>query len=136
MDDVTINKVATIERCLKRIKEEYLGYEDVFKNNFTKQDSVVLNINRAIQAAIDLAMHFVRINKLGIPQNSRDVFVMLADAKFIKKSTSDLMQKMVGFRNIAIDDYQSLNIEIVITVINDHLNDFKEYISEILSYKK
>ena len=136
MDDVTINKVAIIERCLKRINEEYFGHEDVFQINFTKQDSVVLNINRAIQAAIDLAMHFVRINKLGIPQNSRDVFVMLADANFIKKSTSDLMQKMVGFRNIAIDDYQSLNIEIVITIINDHLNDFKEYISEILSYKK
>jgi len=136
MDDVTINKVAIIERSLKRIKEEYLGHEDVFQNNFTKQDSVVLNINRAIQVAIDLAMHIVRINKLGIPQNSRDVFVMLADANFIKKTTSNLMQKMVGFRNIAIHDYQSLNIEIVITIINDHLNDFKEFISEILSYKK
>jgi len=43
MADVVLNKVQTIQRCIKRIKEEYIGYEDIFESDFTKQDSVILN---------------------------------------------------------------------------------------------
>jgi len=44
MSDVVLNKIQTIERCLKRIREEYVGYEDSFEENYTKQDSVILNL--------------------------------------------------------------------------------------------
>ena len=44
MDEILINKSATISRCIKRIREDY---QDDFKVNFTKQDSVILNIERA-----------------------------------------------------------------------------------------
>jgi hypothetical protein len=46
MDDVIVNKVSVIERCLKRIREEYQGDAEEFKRNFTKQDSVILNLQR------------------------------------------------------------------------------------------
>ena len=46
------------------------------KNN-TKQDSIVLNLQRACEASIDLAMHIIAEKKLGLPQNSRDAFSFL-----------------------------------------------------------
>ena len=55
MDDVIVNKVSVIERCLKRIREEYQGDAEEFKRNFTKQDSVILNLQRLCEAAIDIA---------------------------------------------------------------------------------
>ena len=36
MPDVVLNKIQTIERCLKRIREEYVGFED----NYTKLDNI------------------------------------------------------------------------------------------------
>jgi hypothetical protein len=57
VDDVPLNKVAIIERCLARIKEEYYGYEDELEVNLTRQDSIVLNLQRTCEAAISLAMH-------------------------------------------------------------------------------
>ncbi|CAH9018333.1 HepT-like ribonuclease domain-containing protein [Candidatus Nitrosacidococcus sp. I8] len=57
MDDVILNKVAIIERCLRRIKEEYDGYEADLETNFTRQDSIVLNLQRTCEVAISLAMH-------------------------------------------------------------------------------
>lgn len=76
-DDVLLNKIAMIEHCLMRIREEYHGYEAEFAINFTKQDSVILNLLRACEAAIDVAMHLIRVRRLGIPQDSRDAFSLL-----------------------------------------------------------
>ena len=46
-DDVTLNKAASIERCLDRVRQEYAGHEDELATNFTRQDAIVLNLLRA-----------------------------------------------------------------------------------------
>jgi uncharacterized protein YutE (UPF0331/DUF86 family) len=126
MDDVIFNKIATIEKCISRVYEEYSGFEEEFLENYTKQDSVVLNIERAAQASIDIATHIVRVKKLGLPQSSREVFILLNEHKVITKKTSENMQKMVGFRNIAVHNYQKLNLDIVCHIIQVKLDDFKK----------
>lgn len=52
--DVRLNKVAIIERCLLRIDQEYYGHEEELETNFTRQDSIILNLQRVCEAAIDL----------------------------------------------------------------------------------
>ncbi len=64
-DDIIINKVETIQRCIKRIYEEFTNEEE-FKTNYTKQDSVILNLERASQATIDIGTHIIKIKKYGI----------------------------------------------------------------------
>ena len=132
MDDVVLNKVSIIEKCINRIKEEYVGYEDIFEENYTKQDSVVLNLERVCQACIDLGIHIVRIKKLGVPQSNREIFVLLQKARIINLSLSKKMQAMVGFRNIAVHDYQNLNLDIVRAIIEKHLKDFKDFKKVVL----
>ncbi len=135
MHDVVLNKVATIKRCLVRINEEYTD-EYTFRNSFTKQDSVVLNIQRACEASIDLANHLIKKNNLGIPQSARDSFELIARNKIITLETAANLKKMVGLRNIAVHDYQSLNIDILISVINKHLSDFNDYCAQLIIYLK
>jgi len=124
MDDVLINKIATIERCLKRINEEYIGYEEELETNYTRQDSIILNLQRACEASIDVAMHVVRLRKLGVPQQSRDAFVMMFEASFLDEELAGRMQAMVGFRNIAVHTYRQLDIVILRVILNDRLDDF------------
>ncbi len=131
MPDVVLNKIQTIERCLKRIREEYVGSEDIFEENHTKQDSVILNLERASQASIDIATHIIKTKSLGLPSTSRELFDMLLGAKIISNDTCRQMQGMVGFRNIAVHDYQNLNIEIVVAIVEKHLGDFEGFIREV-----
>lgn len=133
MDDVKLNKAAIIERCLTRIREEYAGDERNLYDNYTKQDSIILNIQRTCEAAIDLAMHEVRLRRLGIPQESRDAFSMLYKAGVIEKELAERMMAMVGFRNVAIHDYQELNLEIIKQIIERHLGDFLAFLKVIIS---
>ena len=80
MDDVLLGKAAIIERCLRRIDEEYRGHEAELATNFTRQDSILLNLQRACEASIDAAMHLVRLHRLGIPTDSRAGFSLLVQA--------------------------------------------------------
>ncbi len=66
MDDILVNKYQIIKRCVKRINEEYDENPDNLKN-LTKQDSIILNIQRLAEAAIDIAMHLTAELQLGIP---------------------------------------------------------------------
>ena len=133
MDDIILNKVASVKRCQKRIREEFNAEDEAaFRANFTRQDSVILNLQRACEACIDIANVLIKQRQLGIPQSARDSFELLVKAGLISVESGDKLKKMVGLRNIAVHDYQTLNLDIVIAVINKHLGDFDEYIAEVL----
>lgn len=132
--DVIYNKIETIERCINRVNEVYQGkYENLM--DYTKQDSIILNIQRACEAAIDLAMHIVSEKRLGIPQNSRDAFDVLCGNNMISSDLNRKLKSMIGFRNIAVHNYKSLDLKIVKDVIEKHMDDFKEFIYEINKIK-
>jgi uncharacterized protein YutE (UPF0331/DUF86 family) len=123
-DDVSINKAATLERCVARVREVYSGNEANLFADQTRQDAIILNLQRACEAAIDLAMHRVRLHRLGVPQESRDAFSMLAEAGRLDPVLAGRMAKMVGFRNVAVHDYRSLNLGIVKSIVTERLDDF------------
>ena len=126
-NDVIFNKIETIERCINRIRSVYDNNLDNL-NDYTKQDSIILNIQRACEAAIDLAMHIISEKNLGIPQNSRDSFEVLNSNNIIDDELNKKMKSMVGFRNIAVHDYKTLNLKVVQVIIESHLKDFRDYI--------
>lgn len=126
LDDVSLNKAQIIERCLQRIQEEYAG-DPANLLNITRQDSIILNLQRACEAAIALAMHWVSENGWGIPATSREAFDFLADHGAIEASLASRLKAMVGFRNIAIHDYQKMNLEILKEIITKHLGDLTEF---------
>lgn len=121
-DDIILNKCSIIERCIRRMKEEYESCPNL--DNFTHVDALILNIERACQATIDMAMHVIAEKHLGIPQSSGHAFKLLADHGIINKEISLSLQKMVGFRNIAAHNYQELDQAILLFVVKKGFHDF------------
>ena len=68
-------------------------------------------------------MHLVRRHHLGIPQDSRHAFDLLAEAGKLDAPLADVSKRMVGFRNVAVHDYQHLSVDIVRAIIQHHLDD-------------
>ncbi len=132
VDDVALNKAASIERAVKRVREEHAGDDANLLANQTRQDAIILNLQRACESSIDAAMHLVRIHKLGIPQESRDAFALLEQAGKLDASLSDRMKRMVGFRNVAVHDYQRLSLDIVRSIVRERLDDFIEFARVVL----
>ncbi len=129
--DVVFAKAASIQRCLRRIKE-VTGLQPDSLDDMNIQDIFVLNLQRAVQSAIDLASHIIASEGLGIPDTIKDHFVRLEQSGIIHKDLSKKMQSMVGFRNIAVHDYQSLDVEILKAILAKHLKDLEDFYTVIL----
>lgn len=129
--DVLIEKTNSIQNCLKRI-------QDTIKGNVSRvddldaQDIVTLNLQRAIQLVIDMASYVVSSKRLGTPQSLKDLFQILEHNHLIKTDLSIKMQKMVGFRNIAVHDYQAINPLILKKILSSHLKDLEDFYDAIL----
>jgi uncharacterized protein YutE (UPF0331/DUF86 family) len=135
-DDVILNKAATIERCVARAREEFAHAPETFATDFTRQDAAILNVQRACEAALDLGQHVVRRERLGVPQSARDVFDLLAQGHWITPELAANLKRMVAFRNIAVHDYQSLILPILVNVITQHLDDFLQFTHVMLQPKR
>ncbi len=118
--DILLAKVGIVKRCLRRIKD-ITGLEPESLIDITKQDAFVLNLQRAVQATIDLAAHVVASEGYGIPQDLKENFVLLREAGVIEPPLCRKMENMVGFRNIAVHEYQNLNIDILKSILSDRL---------------
>jgi len=133
LSDVILNKAEIIERCVNRINEEYAD-DPQNLSNFTKQDSIILNIQRACEATIDIAMHIISLKKLGLPQSSRDAFDFLLRNNIIDIETTRKMKSMTGFRNLAVHNYQEINPDIILSIIRNNLNDLVSFKEQILKF--
>ena len=94
--------------------------------------TAILNIHRACVAALDMGQHLIRREKLVIPQSARYVFSLLAQANWIETTLADSLKRMIGFRNIAVHDYQSLQLPITLNIITQHLDEFLLYTTAII----
>ncbi len=128
-DDVAVNKAAIIERSIRRVLEEYAN--DPRLANCTHIDALTLNIERACQAAIDLAFHLCMLRQLGMPQTSADAFRLLERSGLIKKETARKMTAMVGFRNVAIHEYQILDMDVLRAIADGGWRSLVEYLEEL-----
>lgn len=125
---VILRKAASIQKCIGRIREEYaalLGRP--LDQDFLRQDSIVLNLQRACEASIDGALLLIRETRGELPDSAREAFLQLAKAGLLGETQAQHLAKMVGFRNLAVHDYQSLNIEIVESIIKSRLEDLEGF---------
>ncbi|HCN58373.1 MAG TPA: hypothetical protein DIS82_09450 [Exiguobacterium sp.] len=123
MNEILLQKQATIKRCIIRMNEVYNnGSKNL--SNLTRQDSIILNLQRICQASIDMAMYVVSTRKLGLPKASQDGFKLLKEADFINFSLSTSLMNMMGFCTIAIHDYPSLDLNILQAILEKHIDDF------------
>jgi uncharacterized protein YutE (UPF0331/DUF86 family) len=124
-DDVIVAKAAIVERCVARAREELKASPD-FASDFTRQDAAILNVERACDATIDIADRIVRLRGLGAPVSARDSLAKLTAVGVISEDLSDRLMRMVGFRNLAVHQYQKLDIAITRAVIEKNLDDLLE----------
>jgi uncharacterized protein YutE (UPF0331/DUF86 family) len=135
MNDIILNKKDSVERCIKQIRLYYVKPSDVaFEEDYLKQDAIAVNLQRAAEQIIDLANHVIKRKKLGLPKESKESFEILAGAGIIPRELADKLKGMVGFRNILVHQYEDLDINIMIDVIEHHLGDLVDFTNYVVEH--
>lgn len=128
---VLLEKFEKMDHCLQRIEGTLQGDLERLDTP-DAQEIVILNLQRLTQLTIDSAAHIIKDENLGMPDFLKDYFSVLAEKGYITIDLGKRLQKMVGFRNIAVHDYDQLNIDIVKSVCKKHLVDFRDFQKELL----
>jgi len=133
MSEVLAQKVTSLQRCVARARQARAEAGANFRTSYNLQDAAVLNVIRACDVAIDLANMLIRRRRLGIPGESRESFTILGREGVIPTDLAGRLEKMVGFRNIAVHQYRDLDMDIVEAVIGRNLDDLLDFTQAILA---
>ena len=128
---IVARKLDSLQRCLTRVRERCPADVASLAGNPDLQDSVVLNLSRAVQICVDLALHTLSGLGQAVPETMGQSFDQLANNGIIPTELSQRLKKAVGFRNIAVHSYSGIDWAIVHAIATRHLGDFKAFAQAI-----
>lgn len=127
-------KLEALRRCLLRVKEKCPQDVAVLRKDQDIQDIVVLNLTRAVQLCVDIAAHLVAESDKVMPTTMGETFEILKQLNIIDAHTAKSLRKAVGFRNVAVHNYDEINWDIVYAICKQHLPDFKAFAKQVIVY--
>ncbi len=128
---VILSKLESLRRCVLRAEEKRPSSLAGLVGGPDLQDIIVLNLERAVQTSVDIALHIISYLNVTPAETMRGSFVALQDAGCIDATTCKRMGNAVGFGNVAVHAYQEIDWEIVYSIISKHVNDFRNFARQI-----
>ena len=136
-NDLILRKLENLRFYLQRVKEKTPSSFDLLCDDLDAQDIIVLNLERAIQECVDIALHIIsEDNSIPVPDSMAQAFLTLRQMNVISAETAQNLAKAVGFRNIAVHAYQQIDWQIVYQIITSKLDDFKKFAQEITTNRQ
>ena len=82
---------------------------------------------RAVQLCVDMASHIISNSESPPPTSMAEAFNQLVQLNLIDNDLSAKMISAVGFRNLAVHSYEKIDWDIVASICEHHLQDFKKF---------
>lgn len=127
--DVIDLKMESIRRCVARIVSKQPYSLEQLINDYDLQDILSINLERAVQNSVDIAATLLaNADVSSFAVTMADSFVALHRLGVIDTSLRDRMKRAVGFRNILVHEYTSIDWSIVHDLSSHHLQDFQDFV--------
>jgi len=128
MDRVLIDqKLETLRYCIARIAEKCPGQPEQLESDADLQDIIVLNLTRSIQLCVDIASHLIAQSDESAPMTMGDALSKLAQLGILDDRLATKLRQAVGFRNIAVHNYDKVDWAIVHAICSRRLDDFRQF---------
>jgi uncharacterized protein YutE (UPF0331/DUF86 family) len=130
--NLVLERIEKMRHSVARLRDLALPGEESFRQS---EDSCTLaerHLQIAIQSAIDIGHHVIADMDLGLPQDYKDVFRILANNNIISEPLGKKLESMTGMRNILVHDYLRVDAHRVYSALQNDLNDFDEFAASVL----
>ena len=125
--EVVEQKLESLRHCLRRIEVKCPADAQTLATDPDLQDIVSLNLSRAVQVCVDIGAHLISGMEVPPPDTMGQTFDLLAQAGVVTAALAYKLKKAVGFRNIAVHNYEAINWHIVHNIAKNHVVDFAEF---------
>ena len=132
--EIIRQKLESLRRCLMRVQSKCPAQAEILVSDFDLQDIISLNLSRAVQISVDIGAHLIAGMDVTAPGTMGQTFDLLAQQGVLAQKLADQLKKSVGFRNIAMHNYEAINWEIVHSIVKNHLGEFAEFAKAIVEW--
>jgi len=129
--DIVLAKAGSVKKHLARVIEKGNIDLETFIKDIDCQESILFNIQMAVQNCIDLAAHIISEEGFGVPGSTSEMFYVLEENGYLDTDISEKMVKAVGFRNLVVHEYGKIELEQVFEVAQKDIHDLNEYLKVI-----
>ena len=132
MNRALINeKLDSLGRCLARLSQKRPATLSQLQDDIDLQDIIAINMERAVQLCVDIASLLLANTHCPPPQTMSDGFRQLANEAIISQDLASQLIKAVGFRNLAVHAYDTIDWSIVYSLLDDDLADLRAFGAKI-----
>jgi len=125
-------KLLSLNRCLERVKLHTPANVEALQSDFDTQDIICLNIQRAVQISVDIAAHILAEQLHEQTPTMAETFLALSRHGLLDSQLASRLAKAVGFRNIAVHEYDTLDMNILYSIITKEIDCFYEFSDTVL----
>jgi uncharacterized protein YutE (UPF0331/DUF86 family) len=120
-------KFELIDECVERLSDIRRDNPSLkkYRSSWKDKDASERNLQKIMEAIIDIGKMVISEKKLREPGNNREVFLILEENKLFPSEFIPLIDRMIGMRNIIVHSYDRIDDEIVYRVLKKNLNDIK-----------
>jgi uncharacterized protein YutE (UPF0331/DUF86 family) len=121
---LVLKKLASLEQYRNQLREYSTLTVAEYRADWKIQRIVERTLQMMIELCTDVAGHLIADRELRTPENYADTFRVLGENAILTQDQTAIMEKMAKFRNIVVHQYETVDAEIVILVLQKHLDDF------------
>ncbi|MCK5853238.1 DUF86 domain-containing protein [bacterium] len=129
--DIVIAKASSVKRHLNRVKKKCNTDLQNFIKDIDRQESIIFNLQMAVQNCIDIAAHIVSEEAYGVPGSTSEMFYFLEENGYIDAELTEKMVKAVGFRNLMVHEYAKIELKQVFEVAQKDVKDIDKYLLSV-----
>jgi uncharacterized protein YutE (UPF0331/DUF86 family) len=129
--DLILAKAGSIKKHLNRVFEKRETDLRTFLKDIDRQESILFNIQMAVQNCIDIAAHIISDQGLGVPGSTNEMFYLLEENGYLDNEITEKMVKAVGLRNLIVHEYSKIDLDQIFEVAQKDITDLNEYLKSI-----
>ena len=129
--DLILTKAGSVRRHLNRIVQKSNTDLQTFLHDIDRQESILFNLQMAVQVCIDIAAHIISEEGFGVPGSTSEMFYLLEENSYLDRRLTEKMVKAVGLRNLIVHEYTKVELEIIFEVAEKDIDDLNEYLAAI-----
>jgi uncharacterized protein YutE (UPF0331/DUF86 family) len=130
--NLILARAGSVRSHLNRVFEKRSVDLDGFLRDIDRQESILFNIQTAVQNCIDIAAHIISEEGFGVPGSTTEMFYVLGKNGYLDSDLTSKMIKAVGFRNLIVHEYAKIELEQVYKIAQDDISDLNEYLKAII----
>lgn len=130
--ELILEKIESLRRCVQRVEDKRADSVEDLERDWDRQDIVTVNLTRAVQLCVDIAAHLISEDDGAPPDMMAEGFDRLHEMGVLSAGLARRLKGAVGFRNVAVHAYRSIDWQIVHSITHERLDDFRQFAQAVL----